>query len=534
MATATPRTKSTHGPTRHVYDVIVLGGQLGGALAAALLAKRGYSVLLVEHDGMGPGYEHGGYLLPYAPHVMPPFKGLPILEEALTELGLNTQVARLLRPHAPELQLVLPRQRVDLHADEARRKAELARAFGDEGAGLFARLASAGTQHEATDALLKDLPALPPSGMMETWALNRWIKQHPQLEAGTQLTGDDAPARLLRGLLPFVTHLPGQPAGLALGRALSQTLRGPHRFPAGKEGLRELLNKRLVELGGDLLAHGHSETYIAESLAFDGSKFEGVRLLRQDTLYRGGVLLGATDAQALRRLIPDKRSQRDLGDHLDASTTPSFVFTVNWVLPEAALPRGLGELVLYDTEDAELGPLLLQTHPARLATALKDPYIQLVPAGKEARGGVREITPKDAEKREAEHEEEGMRVVCAGAVVPASARELGEENLRAVADRIDAHLDVLMPFAARHRKLRSAPYLDASGVRGSRLMPHPHYAFEGEAFLGVTGLRQRTPVKNVVLGGREILPGLGTEGEVIAGVRAVRLVQELFKKKAVL
>ena len=38
---------STTAPSRHVYDVIVLGSQLGGALAAALLAKGGYSVLVV-------------------------------------------------------------------------------------------------------------------------------------------------------------------------------------------------------------------------------------------------------------------------------------------------------------------------------------------------------------------------------------------------------------------------------------------------------------------------------------------------------
>ena len=43
----------TAGPSMHVYDVIVVGGQVAGALAATLLAKHGYRVLLIEHDGMG-------------------------------------------------------------------------------------------------------------------------------------------------------------------------------------------------------------------------------------------------------------------------------------------------------------------------------------------------------------------------------------------------------------------------------------------------------------------------------------------------
>ena len=124
-----------------------------------------------------------------------------------------------------------------------------------------------------------------------------------------------------------------------------------------------------------------------------------------------------------------------------------------------------------------------------------------------------------------------MRVVCAGAFVPASVRELGEEHMKALARRIDDQLDALMPFTREKRVLSSAPYLDAGEVRGSRLLPHPLYSFEAEAFLGVTGLKQRTPAKNILLAGREVLPGLGLEGEFLAGMRAARLVQEMLKKK---
>ena len=65
-------------------------------------------------------------------------------------------------------------------------------------------------------------------------------------------------------------------------------------------------------------------------------------------------------------------------------------------------------------------------------------------------------------------------------------------------------------------------------------MPHPHYVFDSEAVLGVTGLKQQTSSKNLLLAGREVLPGLGLEGEFLAGIRATRLVQEMLKKKPVL
>ncbi|AKF80985.1 Neurosporene desaturase [Myxococcus fulvus 124B02] len=501
--TSAAKLKLPSGPSRHVYDVIVLGSQLGGALAAALLAKRSHRVLWVEHDGMGPGYEHGGYVLPYAPFVAPPLKAMPAVEEALTELGLTTTVQRALRPHTPELQLVLPKNRMDLHADAARRKAEVTRELGEEGEALLGALTGTTAQHEASDAFFKAQPALPPDGFFEGWGLKKLIKAHPGLESTPRLASDTPAAALIRGLRPFINHLDKPESPLALTRPLSQVLSAPSSFQGGHDGLRELLTRRLAELGGDVLGRDSPSGFIVDEMSFDGSKFAGVKLVRSDTLYRASCLVAATDSGALRRLVTDKKHHRGLLEHLDQSTTKSLLFTVNWVVPESALPRGMGELTLVDTQDAELGPMLLQLHPARTTAS----------GGKEG---------KDVE---------GVRVVCAGVFVPASARELGDEHLQGLAVRIDGQLDALMPFTAPHRLLRSVPYLDASGSRGTRLMPHPLYSFESEAFLGVTGLPQRTPVKNLLLAGREVLPGLGLEGELLAGVRAARLVQDMLKKK---
>ena len=57
--------------------------------------------------------------------------------------------------------------------------------------------------------------------MFETWAYKKLVRQHPGLEAPSRLGGDDAASRLLRGLLPFVTHLDAPQGPLALARPLS-------------------------------------------------------------------------------------------------------------------------------------------------------------------------------------------------------------------------------------------------------------------------------------------------------------------------
>jgi hypothetical protein len=102
--------------------------------------------------------------------------------------------------------------------------------------------------------------------------------------------------------------------------------------------------------------------------------------------------------------------------------------------------------------------------------------------------------------------------------------------LRGIATRLSAELDHLMPFSLGKALLTSCPYLDSSGVRGTRLMSHPLLAFEGPQFLGVAGLPAQLPGKGFYLASREVLPGLGLEGEVLAARRVAKLIQETLKK----
>ncbi len=498
MATLPARPRIPAGPSRHVYDVIVLGGQLSGAIAGALLSKRGYRVLLVEHDGMGPGYEHEGFVMPFAPFLAPPLKAMPAFDEVLTELGLSTVVQRALKPNAPEMQLVLPRHRVDLHHDEARRMVDLRREFGEDSERFNAAYKRASSQHEQSAAFFKEQPDLPPEGFLESFKLKRLISRHPGLAEVSAIGGHSGPEKLVAELLPFLNYVNDPKEPLARTRPMSQALVSSNRFPGGREGLRELFCRKMVDLGGDLLSRENGDGWVVEELAFEGSKLVGLKVFKSDNIYRATCMIAATDSGAVRRLVPDKKKHKDLMSALDFLALKRFLFTVSWVLPPEAIPRGMGDLLLLDTGDEELGTLLIQVTAAR--------------------------------RVDSKLEEERERVVCAGTFIPASARDLGEEHMKKLAQRISAQLETLMPFARQHLVLESAPYLDAGGVRGSRLLPHPLFELDSEQLLGVAGLAQRTVVKNLFLASREVLPGLGLEGEVLAGVRAAKLVQDTMKK----
>ena len=491
-----PPRKLSAAPSRHIYDVIIVGGQLGGAVAGALLSKRGHRVLLIEHDGVGPGYEHDGWVLPYFPSVIPQLKTMPAAEEVFTELGLTTLIQRGIRVHQPDLQLILPRHRLDLHHEEARRLADLKREFGNTGEAVAKAITAAAGAHETTDAFFKAAEDLPPLGLFESMALKKRIRSVPGLEAPSPLGEDDPASFLLRQFARFVTYAEA-PEGAALVRPLSQVLKGTGRYPGGVEGLRDALFKRIGELGGDVIAYAGTGS-VVEHLSFEGNELVGIKVVQSETLYRASCVVGALDAAALRRLLPEKKRQRALVEQLDLSNVHRFLFTVNWVIPEERLPRGFGELLLLDA-GSELGALLVQLGPARKAAAKAD--------------------------------EESLRTVTAGAYVPANARDLGDAHLEGIAHRMGDVLADLMPFSKEKAVLISSPQLHSVGVRGSRLLPHPLYSFEGERILGVSGLVPKTPLKNLYLAGREVLPGLGVEGEFLAGQRAAGLVQEQLGRK---
>lgn len=487
-------TRVNTGPTRHVYDVAVVGGQLSGAIAAALLARRGYQVLYVEHDGNGSGYQHDGWTLPYAPFVMPPLKALAALEEVAAELGVTTPLQRALKLAAPMLQLVRPGARLDVSPEAPKLLAEAKRALGDTAGPAFAgAYAAAAGAAEHSEPFLREKPDLPPEGFFGKYKLNRQVDRHAALKAAPTLS-DEPHQKLLAGLTPFLTYAMAA-EGLAATRPLALALGGLFTIPGGREGLREVFLARLKELGGDVLLH--DESTVAETLAFDGSRLTGIKLVRSDTIYKTACVLGATDAGALRRLLPEKKRHRALSETLDGAETKQILFTLNQVLPERALPRGMGDLVLWESDDPELQHVLVQVQPARRTV---------------------EASPDE------------MRVVCAAAFIPASARELGEDHLKTIADRLGKQLERLMPFSRSRLVLESAPYLDASGVRGTRLLPHPHLAFDGPALLGITGLPVRAPCKHLFLASREVLPGLGFEGEVLTAIRVARMVQDTLPK----
>jgi len=490
-------------PTQRAYDVCVLGSQLGGIAAGALLARRGFRVLHLDHDGLGRAYDDQGWQLPYGPALLPSPRLFPSGEAVLSELSLTTDLGRLLEHSVPDLQVLLPRHRLDLFRDDAARLAELRREFGADAARVEASLSEALRLFDAERPFLAARPPLPPRGIVERFRLSRARRHSPDGGDGglSPLAdlGDHPLAMALRGAYPFLAHLDGAPPRLGMVRVLGAVLRGTHRIPGGEVGLREILRRRIAESRGDLVGSAEAPT-IAESLDVERGLVTSVRLADSDDLFVARAFVSATDAQALRRIVPGGGEK--LAAQLDQVRPVRRMLTVNWVMRAHALPAPLGQTAL--------------AH----GTTLGEPFLlQVLPAVRSGRKSEPEQSPDAC-------------VLTAGAFVPARGRDREAEHISEHAARIRAAVGEFLPFFERQALLESVPLLAAAAHRrGTRLLAHPLYEVKRGQMLGVTGLPTRSAIPNLFFAGREVAPGLGLEGEFHAALQAADRIEAYLGKK---
>ncbi len=476
-----------------MYDVLVLGAELGGALAAALLAKRGLRVLWAEHAQLAPGYEHDGFLFTSPPYIVPPFRSWPMVESSFTELGLTTGFQRALKPAGP-WQIVLPRHRLDLPNDAPRRLAELQREFGSGGTRVAETLGALAAMPETSDPFFRFLDDFAPRGWLERFRLGRRAARVEGLRSPSPLSRDEPLEVLLAGLVPFLVQQ--EPAGpLAVTRVLAQLLKAPMRLPGGREGLREALGKRFTELGGTLLPQEGLAGRAVEGIDFEGPQVT-LRVRGAEAVYRAQWLVAAMDPGLLTGLLPEEGPGRKLAEHLGGLTPKRLVLTVHWVVPEKVLPRGMGELVLMD--GGQSGPVWIQVQATRRAGARGD--------------------------------EESLRTVSASALVGSGVRDAGESGLRLPAAGLERTLEALLPFSVAQRVARSVPLVDGPGALGGAGPRLVYEAADGSP-TGLEGLGVRTPVRHVLFAGREAVLGIGLEGELLAGARVAAVVHEHVRKR---
>ena len=471
--------------TQRVYDICVIGGGLGGAAAGALLSRRGFRVLLIDEGGANPVLADGGWLFPAGPTLRPAFRLLPAADALLTDLGLASDAARALWPLDPPLQVLLPRHRLDLCADPAALRRELRREWPAEAAAVEEALDRLADAAELGGALLKEAPPLPPAGLLDRWSLGRALGRAAK-ETGVDralLTGPSplasagkAPlAVALTVLTRLLGRLDGPLSPLALGRLGGVALRGLHRPVAGAPGIEEGLRRRIAEARGELLGSAVEPARI-ESIGVERGRLSTIRVAGHSATWLARAFVVATPLARLGQLLPPEGRGGRVTRSLAAACPGQQLAACHLLLRAAARPPALGDAALLLEESGAVdGAVLLE-----LSTARREPR----------RGAPVETV--------ADH-----FTASAFSLLPAGG------GLEAARARLRLALAAALPFHERHLAHRAEP------------APVPHgLAFAAATPLGVGGLPVRSPWKNAFLANGEVLPGLGLEGELFAGLQA--------------
>src|SRR5262245_46929920 len=100
------------------YDVIVCGGETSGLIDGALIARRGFRVLLLGHEPASAAFDAGGVTLSAAPALLPALDDAPAAR-VFKELDVTAHVKRKTATSETSFRLALPGQRLDVTRDPA-------------------------------------------------------------------------------------------------------------------------------------------------------------------------------------------------------------------------------------------------------------------------------------------------------------------------------------------------------------------------------------------------------------------------------
>jgi phytoene dehydrogenase-like protein len=493
------------------YDVVLVGTQLAPLLAGALLAKRGFRVLLVAQDELPPTYVAAGVTLPREPFNFLPAAS-PVARRVLSELALHQVFRRRATQIDPAYQICLPRHRLELAREAAIFDREVEREMPEVKRTVEDLLAACDRYDAMLDRVLDRELMWPPQSFFERRELARATANQPFGKNGDALD----PLNELPEQHPFrqVVELPARfadgmdpdhPSGLRLVRYFSAWRRGGAVLDEGYATLRSMLIESIRTHSGEV-----REPEKVESILVRRQGACGVRIAASGEEIGASWVLVGSSLSTLLRLVPDRTPFEELFERIGEPVVRHYRYTLNLRVAAEGVPAGMSRDVFF-VRDPE--------RPASEANAL---HVQ--------------VDPPDAE---------GRQLLCVEALLPRRGIEDIPEYLGTVRERVLASLGELVPFLGHHVELVDSPHdgrdvddlrggkrvqAAESWARGPQTMRRVH-GFPVSTALGVCALPVRTPIKRLLLCNDQNVPGLGLEGLFLAAWSAARVVSKSDRRK---
>lgn len=507
------------------YDVVVLGRSLGALTAAALLARRDFTVLLVGQGARPPAYKLGARSLRRRAFTLLAASS-PVWLRIVAELAQSQTWKRHLTAASPMLQVLAPGLRFDLPPDTALLGRELDRELPElrrVALDLYAELAhvnAAADQAFACDAVW------PPGTFWERRETGRcaallpYARAEPDADLLLNFPRGHFYRAIVAATVDFASDLAASPPPFAVARLHGSWTRGMYTLARGEEELDELLLAQIQAHGGlclldDRVASLRLRRGVAAGVVIDGSQqVTGAGFVLTD---EGGeavaVLAGGEGIH--------KRAQREW----PRIAAPSGRFVVSIVVRSEGLPEPLGV-------EAFLLPDAAGSSGARLASRpgqAQRPVVHLARVGEGATVGlgpgevllIAETVLADR-GRLALHEAREAVLATVVAELP-----FVERHLVAV-DSVHDGQPAWIYDAGERRRVERFTLQGASSVAEPMVRK---LEVDPPGYLGLGGEPVRGPIERTLLVGRSVMPALGQEGQLLAAWAAARLVTKTDRRR---
>lgn len=489
---------------RH-YDVIVLGRSLGALVAAALLARRDFSVLVLGQGSRPATYHLGERALRRRPLLLLGASS-PSLRRALSELAQTQTFRRRTLPVDPMLSVLAPGRRFELPPDRdlfgreiEREFAEVRRAVND----FYQQLA---TVNEETDEALSRADVLwPPGTFWERRQTARATSSLPLIDGRADLLADFPILHPYRAVVLQTVAFAADLAGsrplppFAAARLHGSWTRGLVELAGGEDELTQFFCERIAAHGGAVALHESAERVLTQR-----SGFAGIRLAGETSPISGRFLLFDRSGEELAELAGGEGLASAARRSWPRVTPVTGRFVVSLVVRDQGVPEAMGPEAL-----------LLDQNPG----LAHDPW-------------------RPALRLRREGQRDGETLLVAEVLLPLGGTLPLTEARQAVLSVINRQL----PWLDRHLVVVDSPHdglpvwrydhhgrhdVDRIELTGGSIRPEPMVTqihVDEPAFHGLGGEPLRGPIESTFLVGRTVLPALGQEGELLAATSAARLV----------
>lgn len=487
------------------FDIAVVGAQPSAVIAAALLAKRGRRVILVDHGETATTYGRQGYRLPLVPTLVPQLDSSPPMLKVHDELGLGPELRASTRPLSPAFQAVLPRHRFDVPASTEALVDEVAREFPREAHAVRAFFTRLFAADDDLSALLRDELPVAPGSLVERWQSRSWRGRASSygtpFDSAAWLAGI-APEHPLHDVLlsplAFFGYIPADaPSTFHAVRLLGRYFRGVVEFTDRLGGLPAFLLKAARHAGVDV-----RQNATAAAIAVKGRRLEHLEIAGDRQPVTADYFVAGT-LSPFHDLLPAHAQHPRFAGEEQAVRASGCLLVTNILVDRAVIPCGMGQALLLlngrrqPRADAPADPpLLCQRFPAALA-----------------------------ERKDGSRATDGREVLSIACPVHTADFEHSPDRLAAMRAQILGRVGRVVPFLAEFVRDTSLPAdtgswdVETDGAR--RVDPwrmHPLYETARAPVLGVAARSPRTYFKNLWHCGHDVVPGLGIEGDYIAGM----------------